>query len=68
MRSMASLLVACASVLATALAIAGALDECMIKGDQAAVNRCLIEAEKVMRVGVITERQYNAVRYNNEWL
>lgn len=29
---------------------------------------CLIEADKVARVGVITERQYNAVRYNNEWL
>ena len=25
---------------------AGALDECMIKGDHAAVSRCLVEAEK----------------------
>ena len=45
MKSMAWLAVVCASVLGTALATAGALDECMIKGDQAAVNRCLIEAE-----------------------
>lgn len=29
---------------------------------------CLIETEKIVSAGVITERQYNAVRYNNEWL
>ncbi len=33
---------ACAAV---ASAQAGALDECMIKGDQAAVSRCLVEAD-----------------------
>jgi hypothetical protein len=30
--------------------------------------QCLIQGDKIARVGVITERQYNAVRYNNEWL
>lgn len=29
---------------------------------------CLIEADKIVRAGVITELQYNAVRYNNELL
>jgi uncharacterized protein YecT (DUF1311 family) len=41
MKAMVLLLAAWASV-----AGAGALDECLIKGDQAAVTRCLVEAEK----------------------
>jgi len=45
MKSMARMFVVCASVLGAALATAGALDECMIKGDQAAVTRCLIDAD-----------------------
>ena len=31
---------------------AGALEECMIKGDQAAVTRCLIEAEKEVQLAL----------------
>jgi uncharacterized protein YecT (DUF1311 family) len=45
MKSMARMLVVCASAFGTALSTAGALDECMIKGDHAAVTRCLIEAD-----------------------
>ena len=45
MKSMARMFVVCASVLGAALATAGALDECMIKGGQAAVTRCLIDAD-----------------------
>jgi hypothetical protein len=30
--------------------------------------QCLIQGDKIARAGVITERQYNAVRYNSEWL
>lgn len=45
MKSMARMFVVCASVFGTALATAGALDECMIKGDHTAVTRCLIDAD-----------------------
>jgi hypothetical protein len=29
---------------------------------------CLLEQGKVVRSGVMSEREYNAVRYNGEWL
>ena len=45
MSSMARIVVVCVSVFGTALANAGAVEECLIKGDQAAVTRCLIDAE-----------------------
>ena len=45
MKSITRIVVVCAWAIATAVANAGALDECMIKGDHAAVTRCLIDAE-----------------------
>lgn len=45
MKSLARLVVVCASVFGPAVAAAGALEECMIKGDSAAVTRCLVEAD-----------------------
>jgi uncharacterized protein YecT (DUF1311 family) len=45
MKSITHIAVVCAWAIATAAANAGALDECMIKGDHAAVTRCLIDAE-----------------------
>ncbi|MFO1305328.1 MAG: lysozyme inhibitor LprI family protein [Burkholderiales bacterium] len=34
-------------------ALAGALEECMIRGDHAAVARCLVEADKEAQAGLI---------------
>ena len=45
MKSITRIVVVCAWAIATAVANAGALDECMIKGDHATVTRCLIDAE-----------------------
>ena len=45
MRAMRWAIGACACLVATA-AGAGALDECMIRGDHAAVTKCLLEAER----------------------
>ena len=45
MNCMARILVLCAWALAATAANAGALEECMIKGDHQAVTRCLIESD-----------------------
>jgi uncharacterized protein YecT (DUF1311 family) len=45
MKSTVRMFVVCMSMFGTALANAGAVEECLIKGDQAAVTRCLIDAE-----------------------
>jgi uncharacterized protein YecT (DUF1311 family) len=45
MRTIARMSVVCASAFGAALATAGALEECMIKGDQAAVSRCIVESD-----------------------
>ena len=51
-KSMAHVCVVCASAFGAALATAGALEECMIKGDHAAVTRCLIEADNEATVAL----------------
>jgi uncharacterized protein YecT (DUF1311 family) len=45
MKCMTRTLVVCMTVFGTGLANAGAVEECLVKGDQAAVTRCLIDAE-----------------------
>lgn len=45
MKCTARTLVVCMTVFGTGLANAGAVEECLVKGDQAAVTRCLIDAE-----------------------
>ena len=45
MISMQHVVSACVCALTAAVASAGALDECMIRGDQTAVTRCLVEAD-----------------------
>jgi uncharacterized protein YecT (DUF1311 family) len=45
MKTMMGVLVALACVAVVTDAGAGALDECMIRGDHAAVTKCLIEAD-----------------------
>ena len=37
-------------------------------GPQPRFVHCLIQDERIVRAGVITERQYNAARYDDEWL
>jgi uncharacterized protein YecT (DUF1311 family) len=51
MSALRSILAACACVVATA-AGAGALDECMTKGDHPAVTRCLVDADTVAQDGL----------------
>jgi len=46
MKLMASVLTTCVLVAAATNATAGALDECMIRGDQAVVRSCLVEADR----------------------
>ena len=46
MKLMASVLTTCVLVAAAIDATAGALDECMIRGDQAVVRSCLVEADR----------------------
>lgn len=45
MNSVARVMVLCAGVSLAMTATAGALEECMIKGDHPAVTRCLIDAD-----------------------
>jgi len=52
MKIMTSVLIAVA-LTAAGGAAAGALEECMIKGDQAAVSRCLIDAEREAQAALI---------------
>ena len=46
MKLMASVLTTCVLVAAATDATAGALEECMIRGDQAVVRSCLVEADR----------------------
>jgi uncharacterized protein YecT (DUF1311 family) len=49
MKMLAAVIAACCATAAGA----GALEECMIKGDQTAVTRCLIEADKEVQASLI---------------
>ena len=46
MKLMASVLTTCVLVAAATDATAGALEECMIRGDQAVARSCLVEADR----------------------
>ena len=46
MKFTVSVLTTCLCLAAAADAAAGALDECMIRGDQAVVRNCLVEADR----------------------
>jgi uncharacterized protein YecT (DUF1311 family) len=47
------MLVLCACAAVARGAAAGALDECMIRGDQAAVTRCLIESDREAEASLV---------------
>ncbi|MEO8756018.1 MAG: lysozyme inhibitor LprI family protein [Casimicrobiaceae bacterium] len=53
MNSMTRVLIVCAGLTLTAAAKAGALDECMIKGDHPAVTRCLLDADKEAQAALV---------------
>ena len=53
MKSLSRILVACALALPAAAAVAGAFDECNLRGDQAAVTRCLVDAENESQAALV---------------
>lgn len=53
MKSTVHIVIVFACAFATAGATAGALDECMIRGDQTVVTKCLIEADHEANAALI---------------
>jgi uncharacterized protein YecT (DUF1311 family) len=53
MKIMAGVLAACACLALTESAAAGALEECMIRGDHAMVSRCLVDLDRETQASLI---------------
>ncbi|MCC7327924.1 MAG: DUF1311 domain-containing protein [Burkholderiales bacterium] len=53
MKSLSRIVLACTLALSATLAVAGAFEECNLRGDQATVSRCLVEAEDAAQAALV---------------